>query len=619
VTVVPPTLSAEVAVKIVWSELHCDPARCGFFNQPVSIPTPDCPAGSVVGDAVWFFPEEITAERTPHSRRITWNIKIAGGSLTDPQHRNLLIFAKRYALARISVPQTGTIDLSTVKASVYVILRLVRFIAEVTTPLGRPDIASLTIADATKLIDGESAKWKHRGPAFRLYLAFITELQDYGKRGLTAQVFSEKTYEYIVGRLSDNIDPVIINKSASKWSARNTVPVPDGYCLTIMDMCDFFCQKLAPTIIKHVATYANYRNEERKISSDRRVRTSEFASLRYQKFAALERWPVAALPFVYDGQYPPRSWSELVPLLQSLQMLVWQMVAIFTGAHEHELLLLSPGGLKREKKNLNSVRFKTSASLGGEPFTWPIPGSVADAIEVQIELCRAAGFDGVWFASQKWDRMISGVPVQLKAFAERHRLTHLLGDDPVIATRRFRPQLARLLILGPDGYARLVKRALGHDSIATTLAYIRMNRYIALELARRDATEAGNQAEATGIPVSEGELTVDRLAALLSELARKGRRLSIVGPGVYCDHVDGEDADVSGFDNEQVHLAAFSFAVDKLTSAAVRGQPALYAWFLEQAKTIGGKFDAEDAYQPPTTRHGRLSSMVLGKEKPLAP
>ena len=470
-----------------------------------------------------------------------------------------------------------------------------------------------------KLIDKESAKWKPRGPAFRNYLAFITDLQDYGKRGLTGQVFTEETYKYIVGRLSDNIDPVVVNKSTSKWMVRNTVPVPDAYCLTIMNMCDFFCRELAPTIIKHVAEYAKYRDKERTLSRHRRVRTCEIASLRYLEFAASARWPVATLPFVYDGQYPPRSWSELVPLMQSLQMLVWQVVAIFTGAHEHEMLLLNPAGLERDQKNLNSVRFKTSPSLGGEPFAWPIPGSVADAIEIQIELCKAAGFDGVWFATQNWDRMSSGVPNQLKACVVRLGLTHLLGDDPVIATRRFRPQLARLLILGPHGYARLVKRALGHASIVTTLAYIRMNRYIALELARRDALETVNEDQSPGIAVSEGELTVGRLAALLSDLARRGRQLTIVGPGVYCDHGDGADADLPDFDNERVRLAAFSFAVDKLTSAAVRGQPALYAWFLEQAKSIGRKFDAEDAYQPPTPRHGRLSSMVLGKEKLLAP
>lgn len=129
---------------------------------------------------------------------------------------------------------------------------------------------------------------------------------------------------------------------------------------------------------------------------------------------------------------------------------------------------------------------QASPQMGGEPFSWPIPGSVAAAVELQIQLCAAAGFAGVWFATLRWDKLLSGVRRQLKLFVERHGLQHLLGDDPVMSTRRYRPQLARLLLLGRHGYLRLAKRALGHADINITRAYVRMNRYIAMELTRRD-------------------------------------------------------------------------------------------------------------------------------------
>lgn len=618
-TIVTKGVGPELAVKMVWSNLRCGLAGDDFLDQPVSVPTPECLGGSVVRDDVWHFPEEITAERTAHNRRISWEVRLGKGRLTDPEHAGLLMFGKRYAVARMSRPRAEMLHLGTVKDDVYCMCRFLRHVVDVSGSSRQSDIASLTVDDASKLMDAISVDWKPGGSAFLSYLNFIIELQDLGLRGIVGSTFEPATFEYIVGRLSDGLGSVRINRGTSRFVARHTVPVTDEYCLAIMDISEWFCRVLAPCIIDHVSAYTRFRDEERALASDRRVKLHELACVRYEAFAASQKWPVADLPFDYNGHFPPRCFRELLPLIWSLQMLVWQHVAIFTGPHEHELLLLEPEGLKRDAKELHTLRFKTSANLGGEPFAWPIPASVADALDVQIRLCRAAGFEGIWFGTLGWKRLTSGVCEQLRKFVARHGLAHLLGDDPKMTTRRFRPQLARLLILGPNGYYRLVKRALGHSDIRTSMAYVHMNRHIDRELTQRDERRKAEDGGTSCMPVCEGELTAEALASLLSDLGRRGRTLSIVAPGVYCDQGMAEAFHLPRFDDEQVRLASFSFAMDKLASADVRALPSLFEWFADQARIIGEACDARTAYRPPTPRHGRLSAIVLKTDVAHAP
>jgi hypothetical protein len=192
----------------------------------------------------------------------------------------------------------------------------------------------------------------------------------------------------------------------------------------------------------------------------------------------------------------------------------------------------------------------------------------------------------------------------------------LLGDDPVIATRRFRPQLARLLLLGPNGYARLAKRALGHADINITLSYLRMNRYIAMELTRRDHPEAPKDPAST-FAVSEGELDDRKLSALVADLGRKGRTLRLVAPGVYCESSEENESSLIEFDHERAQLDAFAFALDKLASPALRAHPLLHAWFVREARRIAGRID-QARYEAPTPRHRRIAELIVEEEMAIA-
>jgi len=107
-----------------------------------------------------------------------------------------------------------------------------------------------------------------------------------------------------------------------------------------MEMCDFYCEKLAPNIIKHVRAYAGFRENERLLSSKGRCPVDERAYRKYETYAARSKWPAKKLPFAYDGVFPPRRWQQLLPLIWTMQMLIWQLVLVFTGAHEHEMLLM---------------------------------------------------------------------------------------------------------------------------------------------------------------------------------------------------------------------------------------------------------------------------------------
>lgn len=610
---IPHGVSDEDAMRIFWSSLTCDPNDRRFLEQPVSVPTPSCPAGSTVGDDVWHFPASVCAERTPHNLVVDWDIEVAGRSLVDPCHDRLRTFVKRYALARMSQPKQGILHLSTLKDAVYTIFRVVRFIVEQAGGSGWQRLSSVTVGEAEALLDHLSKNWRS-STTYTTHLGFFMELQKFGELGLTGEAFARETYEYIVGRLSKRISSGPHDRSASNYEVRHTVPVTDDYCLKIMEMSDFYCEKFAPVIVRHVKAFAEFREDERKTRSATGglCPNSHRAALRYQVYAAEDVWPVDELPFAYDGAFPPRRWDELLPLIWTMQMLIWQLVLIFTGAHEHEMLLMTPDSLERAPDKLNSLRFKTSPQMGGEPFSWPIPRSVAAAVELQIQLCAAAGFAGVWFATQRWDKLLSGVPKQLKLFVERHGLQHLLGDDPVMSTRRYRPQLARLLLLGRHGYLRLAKRALGHADINITRSYVRMNRYIAMDLTRRDHKDAPRQ------PIGEfafakGDLDDRKLSALLAELGRKDRSLLLLAPGVFCEFSERHALDLTAFENDRTRNDAFAYALDRLASPSVRGYPRLQQWLFGEADRLATTIDA-DMYVAPSLRHRRIADQFFGDE-----
>jgi hypothetical protein len=587
--------SIDIKIRIIWSNLSCNPEIPGFYEQKVSIATDECPDGSRVQDNRWIFPADICTKHYLRSRVIDFDIPLGKRSLLDPKYSDLLLWVKRYMVAVLAHPNRNVLHLSTVCGEFAFVKALVKFVATKRRASGEFNLASITQKQATDFARAISAGWKAENSFLRFEI-FIRRIQKYGSEGLTGAQFSFEAFRAIMLTCKNKL-------SAEKhWSIADATeteveeeiipypPLPDEYCRQALAIAHFYRNVLADHLIKHARKYMElYEKNEHKIG--------------YSEWAQSYVWPVSELPFPHDYQFPPTNWRHTSLLITLMQMANAHEVLLFTGARNCEFLMmnqkcLTPG--KDEGGNVYSIRFKNSPALTGAKVGWPVPQCVVDAVNTQIKLAKAVGASSaLWLAPRTITQPLAdNLVAALQRFADFHKLDPAMKDAKTVNVQRFRPTIARLVFLGESADVRLVKRVLGHRWVTTTIAYLKMSPFIQEELNLNRYSMGHDAPEKPDLTCAEMDLTPKSLSALLLALEHQGRRLRAIGPGVFVT-TDGD-----ALPEETVPLdatEALSFLVDWALKPHARRDDRFNAWLTGEAQRIvsTGKVD----YCPPSNRH----------------
>lgn len=582
-------------IRILWSNLNCDPDARGFSDQQVSIGTPECPQGSRVQDNLWIFPAEICTKHRLRHRTIDFDIPLGKKSLLDAEYADLLAWAKRYMIALLSRPNRNILHLASVRGEFIGFVKpFVTHIATKCRSNGHTTIASMTQKQAATFAASMSAAWKAEN-SFLKFELFIRRIQKYGDEGLTGDLFSLDAFRAIILTCNTKLS------AAKHWSIANAAkveveeelvpypPLPDEYCRRMLEIAQFFRSKLAPHLIAHARKYMEL------------LEKNEHAS--YGEWARSYAWPVSELPFEHTYHFPPTDWRQTSLLITIMQLANAQEVLLFTGARTSEFMMMNQKCISSDQDGddvVHSIRFKNVASLGGMDVSWPAPQGVVDAVTVQIDLAEAAGASSaLWLSPRTLSQpLVDNLVPMLNRFALFHKLDPKNGAAKTVNVQRFRPTIARLVYLAEGADLRLVKRVLGHRWVTTTISYVNMSPFIQQELNLNRYPTGDSRPVDAGPTRAEIELTPKSLSSLLLALEHEGRRLHAVGPGVLVT-TDGTATpeEVAPIDATE----ALSFVVDWMTKPPARRDSRVFEWLTGEAKRIVAAKHVD--YQPPTSRH----------------
>ncbi|WLA83220.1 hypothetical protein [Bradyrhizobium elkanii] len=589
--------SVDLTIRILWGNLSCDPSSAGFLDQKVSIGTAECAAGSRVGDDKWIFPAEICTKHALRARVIDFDVPLGKKSLLDPEYAELLNWTKRYMIAVLSHPTRNILHLSSVHGEFYFAKALVTFVATKCRANGDTSLASITQKQATTFAKSVSAGWSADN-SFLRFENFIRRIQKYDE--LTGDRFSLEAFRAIMITCKNKLS------AAKHWSLMNAEkakagadvgeddiaypPLPDEYCRQSLEIARIYRDVLADHLIAHARKYMElFRKNEHAIC--------------YSEWAQSYVWPVSELPFEHDYQFPPTNWRHTSLLITLLQMANAHEVLLFTGARNCEFLMMNQKCLSSEEDDggtLYSIRFKNSPALGGSDVSWPVPQCVVEAVKTQTKLAKAVGASSaLWLSPRSLVRPLAdNLVAMLQRFATLHKLDPAYGGATTVNVQRFRPTIARLVMLAEGADVRLVKHVLGHRWVTTTIDYLNMSPYIQEELnANRFASDDDSPAE-RGPICSEMDLTPKALSSLLQTLEHEGRQLHAVGPGVFVT----ADGNARPEQTAPVDAAgALAFLLDWAVKPPIRRDGRVYAWLTGEAQRIVSTGQVD--YRPPTNRH----------------
>lgn len=581
-------------IRILWSNLNCDPRSRGFLDQKVSIGTPECPEGSRIRDNRWIFPAEICTKHRLKHRMIDFDIRLGKKSLLDPEYTELLAWTKRYMVALLSRPNRNILHLASVQGEYNFVKAFIVYLATKCRGNGDTSLASMSQKQAATFAASMSAAWKAEN-SFLKFELFIRRIQKYGDEGLTGDLLSLDAFRAIILTCNTKLSAAkhwSITKAAEAEAEEELIPyppLPDEYCRRTLEIAQFFRSKLATHLVAHARKYMELFEK------------NEHAG--YGDWARSYVWPVSELPFEHTYHFPPTDWRQTSLLITIMQSANAQEVLLFTGARTSEFLMMNQKCLSSGEDGddlVHSIRFKNVASLGGIDVTWPAPQGVVDAVTVQIDLAKAAGAaSALWLSPRTLSRpLVDNVVPMLNRFARFHKLNPEIGGAKTVNVQRFRPTIARLVYLAEGADIRLVKRVLGHRWVTTTIAYLQMSPFIQQELNLNRYPAGDNPSLEEGPTRAEMELTPKSLSSLLLALEHQGRRLYAVGPGVLVT-TDGTSPpdEVAPMDATE----ALSFVIDWMTKPPVRRDTRVFEWLTGEAKRIVSA-DKVD-YRPPTNRH----------------
>lgn len=586
----------DIAIRILWSNLTCDPETPGFADQMISVGTPECPEGSRLRDDLWVFPAEICTKRLLRHRVIDFDIQLGKKSLLDPEYGDLLAWTKRYMVALLSRPNRNILHLASVQGEFEFVQAFVTYVATKCRANGDTSLASITQKQATTFAKTVSAGWKSANSFLRFEL-FIRRIQKYGDGGLTGDQLSLDAFRAIILTCSTKLSAAkhwSISQAAKAESSTEEEPIPypplpDEYCRRALEIARHFRSVLAPHLIAHARKYMElFKKNEHAIS--------------YSEWAQSYVWPVSELPFAHTYQFPPTNWRHTSLLITLMQMANAHEVLLFTGARTSEFLMMNQKCLSSEEDEggfVHSVRFKNVEALGGADVSWPAPEGVIEAVTTQIELAKAVeASSALWLSPRTLTQPLTDnlVPM-LQRFAQFHQLDPQNAGANTVNVQRFRPTIARLVYLGEGADIGLVKRVLGHRWVTTTIAYLKMSPFIQQEL-NLNKYPADADPHTTPSPAcAEMELTPKSLSSLLLALEHQGRRLHAIGPGVLVTTDGSHPSEIAPIDAGE----ALSFVVDWMTKPPARRDDRVFEWLTGEAKRIAatGRVD----YRPPTNRH----------------
>jgi hypothetical protein len=591
-----------------WNRLVMDPADSNFWSQKIAAPTDECPTGSAVEDAVWYFPQDLMGSLGNSARVIDWNVKIGRSQwLTDAEYRPLLSLCKNFAVTMLRKSRRFKhLTIATVKNRLDKFLDLAVFMA---AGPGKNTLLQLTAADGESFVAWVSQSWRPGSGTFEALGTTFREIQRLGTNGSLRDRFADDTIEAVLAACAvgehagDDGEPRDVNAP----SAFSAPPYSNEYSLKLLDISDFYMSELANDICAHLRELTGLQKEQ---DDDLRevgrmyCRDKRWARHRYKLFLGVHPFRTKELPFVHHYVFPPKNSFDLITLAVMLQTANLQRVAMSTAGREGELLWMERGCLSRffaddrEVDLISSRRFKNSSRLGGISIGWPVSASAAEAVRVQERLCDAVDSKHLWL-QMAYNRVggrgrLSGsTSSKLQRFAELHELDVGLSGTAYI--QRFRPTIALLLMTGPKGHPHLVQRALGHGDIETTIEYLKMNRHLQADLAvalhgERVASPA--MSDGPTVRHSDGDINAATLDAILSEQLRSGMTARIAAPDVIVFTGDGQQA--AAADTEAGCSAALAYALRKLVQRDVRHFPDLVDWFTNEAIRLADTWpDAE--------------------------
>ena len=356
------------------------------------------------------------------------------------------------------------------------------------------------------------------------------------------------------------------------WVAKDLGP-------TLLDICRQFIQVIKAYPLTS-GTRARSTNEQLRREALR-------STLAEHQWVDHKGTVIGALPFPIDamgkggkkadsGQWPPASPSQVVGLLQLLQMAHLWIVLLSVGSRIGEMLSIAPGSIVRSpdgKPFANGLTFKLVDKTGGAERDWPLPEIAVEAMQQQEHLCdliHQLGYlgqdspadskrDSVWVRVGSRTEFASEISLRLRQMSISLGLTDMPGGTN-LTTHRFRKSVARLAALALSGAPKILMDLFGHKSIEMTLHYILTDpairaeiKQIVEEVAVMRATEAIENAPQFGGPAAKkimeiiqrekAQLGRDLGASDIRQLAEiltlNGQSWELVRPGVICTKLPG--------------------------------------------------------------------------------
>jgi hypothetical protein len=593
----------------IWNRLTANSDVSYFWSQTVSVPTEECPAGSSVADDTWYFPQEMIGSPRRHPRIIDWRVDLIDGLLTDPQHRPLLALCKSLTLGFMN--RSGRQkhpSVSSVRYAAGLVIAMVAFIKNGPWNEGRKTLRQLTPDDAIALVGSITAPWRPGTSNFTTFASKIREIQRLSKDGYVNDAFSNETATVILEAIANRTnagkdgtgdDATRSANAPSEFSAR---PFSNEYCLKFLEIHDFLLGDVADDIIKHAGELTRLREEQNVAPT--RQRSPDRMRESYTDFLTRNPWKIAQLPFEHNYCYPPTLPHHVFTLAGILQTGNMERIAMASAGREGELLWMEQGCLSKfladdvEVDLISSRRYKNSSVQGGESIGWPVGRSAAKAVEVQERLARSLGSPHLWLGmpnNRVGGRLRGGTCKKVQRFAELHEL----DIGPTTATlQRFRPTMALLLITSDFGNPHLVKRALGHGDLATTILYLKMNPYLQADLAVALHRKRGLPTRPVvdvSIEHSEVDIPARDLDAILSVQLGANMVPRILAPDVIA--FAESDAKAQTFISDDP--AALEYALHMLRRRECRSLPGLASWLKSEAiRLAASNPEAKDALHP---------------------
>ncbi|MEA2817487.1 MAG: hypothetical protein QOI93_5216 [Rhodospirillaceae bacterium] len=616
-------MSVALDLRDLWIDLIVDPSDARFSEQAVSLPTPESSAPSVVGHHVWLFPWEVVAGVADHKRRIDFDVHCGDGRLTDAKYAGFLLFCKLFALLLMAKPRKGFVDLSTIRGYLQTAFRLVDAIANTSFKEGRTKLAEQTIGDLQAFVENITKKWRADSATFANLSIVLSHIVHYGEKRLLPD-WPRQLGPAQIRQLCKDVKRTPHKPDSSE---KKTAPMPAMYCARSLVIGDFYLDVLADPIIERAAVAAEYRRQQAQLGERAFYLPAgdpRRTDVRYAAWCRENSWPVASLPFPVRDTFLDDTLDGLYLALVGLQSSAMQTLAQTLALRSSEFLVmersaLGPSRTDPDGGRITTLRFKSAPDLHSQPIEWDVPDWVRRCIEVQLRLGDALRAPAVWHSllPRHWGQRLKTMPeINLKIFAHQHFLDTAEGSSTSVTLQRFRPTIAREILVSPLGHVRLLQRLLGHKDIQTTLTYIKMNPYLPSDLkAARYRRIGENPPDASGIRLEihgvEGDIPADALGELIVATERGGSSLRLLAPGIIVPMSDDAGGIVSyAFGSEAVLLDALCFALRNLCRREIRASRTVHDWYMGEAVRLCRALAGAPGFEPADIREAAVLDIV---------